>query len=61
MIQPRELAPIIGRMVVSGQVLEGDRLADYLQLMPYDNLVSLIEDMTLLGIITNDNFTTTPN
>ncbi len=50
MIQPRELAPAIGRMVVNGQILEGEHLAEYLQQMPYDDLVSLIEDLILVGL-----------
>ena len=52
MNQPRDLAPIIGRMVVNGEVLEGEKLADYLQQMPYDDFVSLMEDMTSVGMNT---------
>lgn len=50
MIQPRDLAPLIGRMLVNGEVLEGEKLADYLQQMPYDDFVSLMDDMTRVGM-----------
>jgi hypothetical protein len=49
MIQPRELAPAIGRMIVNGEILEGEKLGDYLQQMPYDDLVSLLEDRARVG------------
>lgn len=52
MNQPRDLAPLIGRMVVNGETLEGEKLADYLQQMPYDDFVSLMEDRILVGLDT---------
>lgn len=37
------------------KVLEGEKLADYLQQMPYDDFVSLMEDMTLVGMEQSPN------
>lgn len=50
MKQPRDFAPLIGKMVVSGKTLEGDELADYLQNMPPCDFESLLQDMATVGI-----------
>lgn len=59
MNQPRDLAPIIGKMVVNGEVLEGEPLADYLDQMPYDDIVSLMEDM--IAVLNGEDSMKEPN